>query len=77
MLRRDKADKRIMLTKVEDNHNFRWGKKYFGQIIPSQKPLGEAQKEMEAKYPHLFAISAHIFTKFISFKDKTLLGGRL
>ena len=30
------------------------------------------QKEMKPNYPHSFAISVHIFTKFISFKDKTL-----
>jgi len=61
-----------MSIKVGDNHGFRWGKKYFGQIIPPQKPLGKTQKEMKAKYSHVFMISVHIFTKLISFEDKAL-----
>jgi len=56
-----------MLAKVGDNHSFRWGKNYFGQIIPPQKPLGETQKGMKGKYAHLFVIPVHIFTKLITF----------
>ena len=38
--------------------------------IPPQNPLSETQKEMKAKYPHIFVISVHIFTKLINFEDE-------
>ena len=39
---------------------------------PPQKPLGENEDEMPARYPHLFEINLHVLSKLISFKNETL-----